>query len=78
MTTSLNVEPIRIIRLYGVLGATFGREYHLSLTSPKEAIRALSVILPSIERFMNTSKQRGLTYAVSGIFVMKNSAWTEA
>lgn len=64
MTTSLNVEPIRTIRLYGVLGATFGREYRLSVASPKEAIRALSVIVPGFERFLNTSKQRGLTYAV--------------
>jgi Phage-related protein, tail component len=58
------VEPVRTIRLYGILGATFGREYRLSVVSPKEAIRALSVIVPGFERFMNTSKQRGLTYAV--------------
>lgn len=64
MAALLNVEPVRTIRLYGVLGATFGREYRLSVTSPKEAIRALSVIVPGFERFLNTSKQRGLTYAV--------------
>lgn len=55
---------LRTVRLYGVLGATFGREYRLCVASPKEAIRALSVIVPGFERFMNTSKQRGLTYAV--------------
>jgi predicted phage tail protein len=64
MAALLNVEPVRTIRLYGVLGATFGREYRLSVASPKEAIRALSVIVPGFERFLNTSKQRGLTYAV--------------
>ena len=64
MTVLLNKEPARTIRLYGILGATFGREYKLSVASPKEAIRALCVIVPGFERFLNTSKQRGLTYAV--------------
>ncbi|MGN8238675.1 tail assembly protein [Enterobacter sp.] len=57
-------ETLRTIKLYGVLGATFGREFKLSVASPKEAIRALCVIVPGFERFLNTSKQRGLTYAV--------------
>lgn len=64
MAISLDMEQLRTVRLYGVLGTTFGREYRLSVASPKEAIRALSVIVPGFERFMNTSKQRGLTYAV--------------
>src|SRR5690606_355471 len=64
MTALLNKEPARTIRLYGILGATFGREYKLSVVSPKEAIRALCVIVPGFERFLNTSKQRGLAYAV--------------
>ncbi|MBL5882548.1 tail assembly protein [Lelliottia aquatilis] len=57
-------DSIRTIRLYGILGATFGREFKLSVSSPKEAVRALCVILPGFERYLNTSKQRGLTYAV--------------
>ncbi|HFK5674614.1 TPA: tail assembly protein [Enterobacter asburiae] len=57
-------ESVRTIRLYGVLGTTFGREFQLSVASPKEAIRALCVIVPGFEGFLNTSKQRGLTYAV--------------
>ena len=57
-------ESVRTVRLYGVLGTTFGREFQLSVASPKEAIRALCVIVPGFERFLNTSKQRGLTYAV--------------
>ena len=69
----LAAESKRIIRLYGILGATFGREFNLSVTSPKEAIRALCVIVPGFERFLNTSKQRGLTYAVfSGKRNLKN------
>lgn len=42
----LAAESKRIIRLYGILGATFGREFQLSVASPKEAIRALCVIVP--------------------------------
>ncbi|EQA1662924.1 tail assembly protein [Enterobacter bugandensis] len=62
--TFLTGQPMRTIRLYGILGSTFGREFKLSVASPKEAIRALCVIVPGFERFLNTSKQRGLTYAV--------------
>lgn len=62
--TPLVHQSIRTIKLYGVLGATFGREFKLSVASPKEAIRALCVIVPGFERFLNSSKQRGLTYAV--------------
>lgn len=58
------IEPIRTVKLYGILGATFGREFKLAVATPKEAIRALCVIIPGFERFMNTSKQRGLTYAI--------------
>lgn len=64
MAISRGMVPLRTVRLYGVLGATFGRRFKLSVASPKEAIRALCVIVPGFERFLNTSKQRGLTYAV--------------
>ncbi|MGK3115334.1 tail assembly protein [Candidatus Pantoea formicae] len=57
-------EKIRNIRLYGVLGATFGRVYKISVETPQEAIRALCVVLPGFERFLNNSKKRGITYAV--------------
>lgn len=62
--TFLTGQPMRTIRLYGILGSTFGREFKLSVASPKEAVRALCVIVPGFERFLKTSKQRGLTYAV--------------
>ncbi|MFQ3393588.1 tail assembly protein [Enterobacter mori] len=62
--TPLVHQSIRTIKLYGVLGATFGREFKLSVASPKEAIHALCVIVPGFERFLNSSKQRGLSYAV--------------
>ncbi|MCH2551238.1 MAG: tail assembly protein [Alcanivorax sp.] len=57
-------ETLRTVRLYGVLGATFGREFRLAVASPAEAVRALCVQLPGFERFLNTSRERGLVYAV--------------
>ncbi|WBV23045.1 tail assembly protein [Pantoea piersonii] len=55
---------IRTIRLYGVLGATFGRVHRMAVETPQEALRALCVVIPGFERFLNTSKKRGLTYAI--------------
>lgn len=57
-------STLRTIRLYGVLGATFGRVHHMAVETPREAIRALCVVIPGFERFLNTSRKRGLTYAV--------------
>lgn len=54
----------RIIRLYGVLGATFGRVHKMAVETPQEAIRALSIVIPNFERFLNTSRKRGLTFSV--------------
>ncbi|AFJ47131.1 tail assembly protein [Shimwellia blattae] len=64
MPTSPSCDKLRTIRLYGILGATFGREFRLAVSSASEAIRALNILLPGFERFLNTSQQRGLTYAV--------------
>jgi len=36
----------------------------MSVETPQEAIRALCVVLPGFERFLNNSKKRGITYAV--------------
>lgn len=57
-------STLRTIRLYGVLGSTFGRVHHMAVETPREAIRALCVVIPGFERFLNTSRKRGLTYAV--------------
>lgn len=57
-------EKIRTVRLYGVLGATFGRVHRLAVSTPKEAFKALSVLIPGLEPFVNSSKRKGLAYAV--------------
>ncbi|PHM45222.1 tail assembly protein [Xenorhabdus miraniensis] len=58
------MNTLRTVRLYGVLGAQFGREYQLAVSSPQEAIRALSVLIDGFEKFLLTARERGLTFAV--------------
>ncbi|MGJ0630044.1 tail assembly protein [Xenorhabdus bovienii] len=58
------MNTLRTIRLYGILGAQFGREHRLAVSSPKEAIHALSVLIDGFETFLLTAKERGLTFAV--------------
>jgi predicted phage tail protein len=57
-------DKLRTIRLYGVLGARFGRVHRLAVTSTSEAVRALGVLLPGFRTFMLTAKDNGLTFAV--------------
>ncbi|EMK1731244.1 tail assembly protein [Salmonella enterica] len=58
------MNELRTIRLYGVLGNLFGRVHRLAVATPGEAVRALCVQLPGFESWLNTSRQRGLTWAV--------------
>lgn len=65
MTESSNsVEKMVVVRLYGKTGALFGREHRLSVGSVREALRALCIMLPGFERWLETSQQRGVTYTV--------------
>lgn len=57
-------EKLRDVRLYGRMGARFGRVHRLAVSSPAEAVRALRVMLPGFAREMVTSHQRGISYAV--------------
>lgn len=58
------VEKIVLVRLYGKLGTLFGREHRLSVSSVREAIRALCIMIPGFERWLETSEGRGVTYSV--------------
>lgn len=60
----LVIPEVKTIRLYGVLGATFGRIHRLAVDSPQEAIKALCTIIPGFQKFILESKDRGLTYAI--------------
>lgn len=59
-----SAQVVRRVRLYGVLGARFGRDFNLAVASPREAMRALSAQLPGFRAFLETSRSRGLVYAV--------------
>ncbi|WP_047685460.1 MULTISPECIES: tail assembly protein [Xenorhabdus] len=58
------MNTLRTVRLYGVLGTRFGRVHQLAVSTPQEAIRALSVLVDGFERFLLTAKEQGLTFAV--------------
>lgn len=57
------METLRTIRLYGQLGARFGRVHRLAVENTAEAVRALCALLPGFEREMMTSRDRGIRYA---------------
>ena len=52
------------VKLYGAMGARFGRVHHLDIETPAEAIRALSVIREGFERYLMTSRKAGLSFGV--------------
>ncbi|BBG59493.1 tail assembly protein [Providencia rustigianii] len=55
---------LKAIRLYGVLGTQFGREHQLAIDSPREAIKALSVLYDGFEQFLANAHLKGLEFAV--------------
>lgn len=57
------MDTLRTIRLYGKLGARFGRVHRLAVESTAEAIRALRTLLPGFEQELMTSRDRGIVYA---------------
>ncbi|MDM7140436.1 tail assembly protein [Klebsiella pneumoniae] len=57
-------EIMTKIELSGVLGKTFGNVHHRLISTVHEAGAALSETIPGFEKFMNNSKEKGLTFAV--------------
>lgn len=60
----MSQEIMAKIELSGVLGKTFGKTHQRLVSTTSEAVRALCCTIPGFEQFLNTSKSRGLTYAV--------------
>lgn len=56
-------ETLRTVRLYGRLGAQFGRVHRLAVNSTAEAVRALCVLVPGLEAEMAASAGQGVAYA---------------
>ncbi|BBQ83456.1 tail assembly protein [Klebsiella sp. WP3-W18-ESBL-02] len=52
------------IRLYGALGALFGRVHRLAVKTSAEAVKALSVNLDGFESYLLNAKKNGMVFAV--------------
>lgn len=52
------------IRLYGALGARFGRVHKLAVQTSAEAVKALCVNLDGLEDYLMNAKKNGMTFAV--------------
>lgn len=61
--TAFDNPPMTTIKLYGQL-RQFGRSYDLSVRTPAEALKALCVQIPGLERFISNARSRGLVFAV--------------
>ena len=55
---------LKTIKLYGILGQKFGREFKLDVANTREAMRALCVQIPGFEHFMLHAHEQGLRFAV--------------
>lgn len=60
---SIEYTPMRNVRLCAQL-RQFGKSYPLAVRTPAEAIKALCVQIPGLERFISNAKSRGLVFAV--------------
>lgn len=52
------------IRLYGALGARFGRVHKLAVQTSAEAVKALCINLDGLEQYLYNAKKNGMTFAV--------------
>lgn len=54
----------RTVKLGGILGKRFGREYQLDINGVRDAMSALCSMKPGYEKFMRQAEERGLVFAV--------------
>ena len=52
------------IRLYGALGARFGRVHKLAVQTSAEAVKALCINLDGLESYLMNAKKNGMVFAV--------------
>lgn len=67
-------DTLRTIKLYGALGAKFGREFKMAVQTPAEAVQALCSQLPGLRQYLTKSKDEGVGFAV---FVGKRNVGKE-
>ncbi|WP_431623748.1 tail assembly protein [Enterobacter roggenkampii] len=61
---AITTEKMIEIELFGPLAKVFGKSHNRMIKSKSEAIHSLCKTLEGFERYLNTSKSRGLTYAI--------------
>ena len=54
---------MRTIRLYGALGAKFGRVHHFVVANTRAAVNAMCIMIPGFERELMNSRDHGIAYA---------------
>lgn len=54
----------KTVRLYGALGARFGRVHQLHVQTPAEAVKALCVTLDGFERYLMSARENGMVFTV--------------
>lgn len=57
-------EKVIAIELGGVLGKTFGKTHQRLISKVEDAPKALAATIDGFEKYMVSSKKRGLTYAI--------------
>lgn len=55
---------LKTIKLYGILGEKFGKQFKLDVANTREAVRALSAQIPGFEKFMLHAHEQGLAFAI--------------
>jgi len=58
------VARLTTIRLYGALGARFGRVHRLAVQTSAEAVKALCVNFDGFESYLMNAKKNGMVFAV--------------
>ena len=79
MHCDTTIQPLRTIKLTGILGRKFGRIHHLAVDSPAEAVRALCAIKQGFRAFLERSHLDGFGYKVlvEKVAISKDSAETD-
>lgn len=58
------MERLVNIRLYGKLGARFGRLHRMAVANPAEAIKALCVMVDGFQEYLTNAKNEGMVFSV--------------
>lgn len=58
------MEKLVNIRLYGKLGAKFGRVHRMAVKNPAEAVKALCVMIDGFEQYLMEAKSNGMVFSI--------------